>query len=120
MRGTPAALNRDDALGGVLAEVADALEIGGDADRTHDLAKVGGHRLAAGDGDDRLVADLAFGVIEDHVVGDDLLGESGVAVDQRADGVATPSARRGRPFPRYGGTGISDRRRRRRRYVSMP
>ena len=36
------------ALGDVLAEIADALEIGGDAQRRHDLAKVVGHAAGGG------------------------------------------------------------------------
>ena len=43
----------DRALGDVLGEIADALEIAGDADRADDLAQVHRHRLAARDGEDR-------------------------------------------------------------------
>ncbi len=46
------------ALGDVLGEIADAFEIGGDADRHHDLAQVARHRLALGDGEDGLLLDL--------------------------------------------------------------
>ena len=58
----------DDPLGDVLAEVADPLEVGRDADRPDDLAQIVGHRLALGDDDDRLVVDLALAFVEDGVV----------------------------------------------------
>ena len=41
--------DRERALGDVLGEVADALEIAGDADGRHDLAQVDRHRLAPRD-----------------------------------------------------------------------
>ena len=78
--------NGDDALGVVLAEIADALQIGRDADRSHDFAQVSRHRLALGDGDDRLLADLALGLVKNGIVGDDLLGERQVGIDQGAHG----------------------------------
>ena len=73
----------DDALGDVLAEVADALEVGGDADRADHLAQIVGHRLALGDEEDRLVVDLALRLVEEAVVGDDLLGQAGIGIHQR-------------------------------------
>ncbi|ENN83987.1 hypothetical protein RHSP_70613 [Rhizobium freirei PRF 81] len=82
------ALHGDDTLGSVLAEIADTLQVGGDTDRAHDLAQVGGHRLTTCDGDNRLVTDFTLGMVKNDVVGDDLLCQSGVAVDQRADAVA--------------------------------
>ncbi len=81
------ALDGDDALGGVLAEIADALQFGGDADRAHDLAQVGRHWLALGDGEDRLLVDLALGIVEDDVLGDDLLRQRAVGGDEGAHGV---------------------------------
>ena len=53
-----------DALGDVLGEVADALEIVGDVDRGHDLAQILRHRLAAGDHADRLLLDLALRAVD--------------------------------------------------------
>ena len=53
-------LDGDDALGDVLAEVADALEVVGDADGRDDLAQVQRHRLAPGDGEDGPLLDLAL------------------------------------------------------------
>ncbi len=50
----------DGALGDVLGEVADALEVAGDADRRDDLAQVDRHRLAPRDGQDRVLLDLAL------------------------------------------------------------
>src|SRR5436190_11551501 len=40
----------NDALGDVLGQIADALQIAGDADGRHDLAQVDGHGLARGNG----------------------------------------------------------------------
>ena len=54
------AVERDHALGDVLGEVADALEIVADAHGADDLAQVDRHRLAARDGQDRLFLDLAL------------------------------------------------------------
>ena len=68
-----------DALGDVLAEIADTFEIGRDADGADDLAQVLGHRLAAGDDEDRLVVDLALGLVEQRVVADDLRAKFQIA-----------------------------------------
>ena len=59
LRGWKSPSSATDALGDVLGEVADALEIVGDAQRADDLAQVDRHRLAARDGQDRLLLDLA-------------------------------------------------------------
>ncbi len=76
---------RDDALGDVLGEIADPLEIVGDAQRADDLAQIDRHRLAARDGQDRLFLDLALQRIDQGVGRDHLLGKLGVALDQRID-----------------------------------
>ena len=68
------------ALGDVLGEVADPLEVAGDADRADDLAQIDRHRLAPGDGEDRLLLDLALQRVEARVGGDDLMGERGVGL----------------------------------------
>ena len=87
------AADGDDALGGVLGEIADPLEVVGDVDRRHDLAEILSHRLAAGDGEDRLLLDLALHDVDLAVVLDDLLGEVGVDA-------GTGPAPRGRPHVR--------------------
>ena len=71
------------ALGDVLGEVADPLEVAGDADRADDLAQIDRHRLAARDGQDRLLLDLALQRVEPRVGGDDLVGERRVGLAQR-------------------------------------
>ena len=67
------AVERHDALGDVLGEVADALQIVGDAQRADDVAQVDRHRLAPGDGQDRLFLDLALQHVDLVVVRDDAL-----------------------------------------------
>ena len=54
------AVERQHALGDVLGEVADPLEVVGDPQRADDLAQVDRHRLAAGDGEHGLFLDLAL------------------------------------------------------------
>ena len=54
------ALERAHALGDVLGEIADPLEIVRDAQRADDLAQIDRHRLAAGDGEDGLFLDLVL------------------------------------------------------------
>ena len=76
----------DDALGDVLAEVADPLEIGRNADRADDLAQIGRQRLTPGD--DRaigLLVDLALRLVEHGVVGNDLAAPGHVGIDQGGD-----------------------------------
>ena len=70
-------------FGDVLGEVADPLEVAGDADRADDLAQIDGHRLTPRDGEDRLLLDLALQRVEARVGGDDLIGERGVGLAQR-------------------------------------
>ena len=71
------------ALGDVLGEVADAFEVAGDADRADDFAQIDRHRLAARDGEDRLLLDLALQRVEARVGRDDLMGERHVGLAQR-------------------------------------
>ena len=73
----------DRASGDVLGKVADPFEIAGDADRADDFAQVHRHRLPPGDGEDRLLLDLALQSVEPGVGGDDLLRERGVGAGQR-------------------------------------
>ncbi len=74
------------ALGDVLGEIADALEVGGDADRHHDLAQVARHRLALGDREDRALLDGELQRVDFLVIGDDDIGKLGVALCKRLDG----------------------------------
>ncbi len=70
------ALHGQNALGDVLHQVADALQVVGDADRRDDVAQVHRHRLAPRDGEDRLFLHLALELVEPRIGGDDLLGEA--------------------------------------------
>ena len=73
------AVEHHDALGDVLGEIADPLEIVGDAQRADDLAQVDRHRLAARDGEDRLFLDLALERVDLASSAMTLLGERRVA-----------------------------------------
>ncbi len=75
------------ALGDVLGQIADPLEIAGDADGADQLAQVHRHRLAARDGHDRHVLDFALQRVEAGVGGHHLVREHGVGVGQRVHGV---------------------------------
>ena len=77
-----------DALGDVLGQVADALQVAGDAQRGHDVAQVVGHRLAARDHGDHLLLDLALELVDLAVAHHDLLGELRVAALQRIERLA--------------------------------
>ena len=79
--------DRERALGDVLGEVADALDVAGDADRRDRLAQVDRERLAAGDRQDRVLLDLALEHVEPRVGGDHGLGERRVAPHERVDGI---------------------------------
>ena len=81
------AVERADPLGDVLGEVADALEVVGEAQRAHHLAQVDRHRLPARDGEDRLFLDLALQRVDLGVVGDNALGEREVALVERLERV---------------------------------
>ena len=76
------------ALGDILAEIADALEVGGDAERRHDLAEVVGHRLAPGDHDDGLLLDLVLELVDRLVLLDGDVGEVRIAALERVDRLA--------------------------------
>ena len=54
------AVEREHALGDILGEIADPLEIVGDAQRADDLAQIDRHRLPARDRQDRPLLDLAL------------------------------------------------------------
>ena len=79
------AAERDHALGDVLGEIADALEIVRDAQRADDLAQIDRHRLAPRDGEDRPLLDLALQRVDGRIERDDALGELAVAPRQRID-----------------------------------
>ena len=76
---------RDHALGDVLGEVADALEIVRDAQRADDLAQVDRHRLAPRDGEDRALLDLALQIVDGRIERDHALRERRIAPRQRID-----------------------------------
>ena len=76
------------ALGDVLAEIADALQVVGDAQRRHDLAEVVGHRLAPGDHHHGLLLDLPLERVDRLVLLDGGGGELRVAALQRLDRLA--------------------------------
>ena len=73
----------DRALGDVLGQVADPLEITGDPNGADDLTQVDRHRLPARDRQYRLVLDLALQHVEPRIGRDDLMGERGVAGGKR-------------------------------------
>ena len=70
-------------LGDVLGQIADPLQIAGDADRADDFAQVDRHRLPAGDGQNRLLLDLALQRVEAGIGPHDLMGERHVGLAQR-------------------------------------
>ena len=78
----------DGPLGDVLAEVADALEIGRDAQRRHDLTQIVGHRLPPGDHHHGLLFDLTLDLIDFLVLVDGGGGEFGIAPLQGLEGLA--------------------------------
>ena len=78
----------DGALGDVLGEVPDPLEIAGHADDPDQLPEIDRHRLAAGDGHHREILDFALQRVEAGIGGDDLMRKDGVGVGQRVDGFA--------------------------------
>ena len=76
---------RQRALGDVLGEVADALQIAGDLQHRHDVAQVVGHGLAPGDHQDGLLLQVALEQVDVAVAGDCRLGELGIAPLQRVE-----------------------------------
>ena len=78
---------REHALGDVLGEIADPLQIVGDAQRADDLAQVDRHRLPARDGQHGLFLDLALQRVDRRVGADDALRQLGIASRQRIDRV---------------------------------
>ena len=77
----------DRALGDVLGEIADPLEIAGDPDGADQLAQVDRHRLAARDGHHREILDLALQRVEPRIGRDHLLREACVRGGERVHGV---------------------------------
>ena len=74
----------ESALGDVLGEIADALQVRRDAQCAHDVTQVVGHRLTACDHGDDLLFDLALEVVDRLVGLHDVLGELRVAAFERA------------------------------------
>ena len=79
------AVDRGDALGDVLGKVADPLQIIGDAQRAHHVAQIDRHRLASGDGENRLVLDLALQRVDGGVASHDALCQIEVPPGERRD-----------------------------------
>ncbi len=75
------------ALGDVLGEVADPLEVVAQPQRAHDLAQVDRHRLPARDGEHGLVLDLALQRIDAGIDRHHAPGTLAVALGQRIDGI---------------------------------
>ena len=73
------------ALGDVLGEVADALQVAGDLQHRHDVAQIVGHGLAPGDHQDGLLLQVALEQVDVAIAGDCRLGELGIAVLQRVE-----------------------------------
>ena len=81
------ALQRRDPLAHVFGEIADPLEIAGDAHGADDFAQVNRHRLAAGNRQHRTLFDRVLQVVDLGVSRDHTLAERDVAADQRLDRV---------------------------------
>ena len=85
--GEKSLVERDHPLADVLGMVADALEVVADAHGADDLAQIDRHRLAAGDGQNRLLLDLVLQGVDRRIPGDDAFRELDIALDQRTDGI---------------------------------
>jgi hypothetical protein len=79
------AADRRHPLADVLGQIADALEVVGDAQRTHHLAQVDRHRLPARDRQHRLFLDLALQRVDRRIERNRALGPLGIAPGQRLD-----------------------------------
>ena len=77
----------DRALGDVLGQIPDPLEIARDPNGADDLAQVVRHRLPARDRLRRLLLDLALKQVEPRIGLHHLMGKNGVAGGQRIDRV---------------------------------
>jgi hypothetical protein len=75
------------ALGDVLGEIADPLQIAGDANGPEKLAQVHRHRLPARNRHHGQILDLALQRVEARIGRDDLMGERRVGVGERVHGV---------------------------------
>ncbi len=77
----------DRTLGDVLGEIADPLEVVGDANRADQLAQINRHGLAACDGHHGEILDLALQRVETGIGGDDLMGEHRIGAGERVHGL---------------------------------
>ena len=77
---------RDRALGDIGGIVADALDVGGDAQGGEHVAQVAGHRRAQRQQAHHVVADFLFQLVDGVVVADHALGRALVAAFDHVDG----------------------------------
>jgi hypothetical protein len=75
--------DRQHTFGVILAEIADPLEIGRNADRADDFPQIVGQRLTPRYDGESLVVDVALRVVEQVVIFDDLLRQGRIIVDER-------------------------------------
>ena len=73
------------ALGNVLGEVADALQVARDLQYRHDMAQVVGHGLTPSDSENGLLLQVALEQVDAAVAGDCRLGELRIATFQRIE-----------------------------------
>ena len=77
----------DRALGDILGEIADPLEVAGDADGADQLPEVDRHGLASGDRHHGEILDLALQRVETGIGRDDLMRKHRVGVGERVHGL---------------------------------
>jgi hypothetical protein len=81
------AAHGDHPLADILRQVADPLEVVGDAQHRDERAQIDGHRLAERNGRDGFFFDLPLQRVDRRVGGDDLARQTDVAPRQRVDRV---------------------------------
>ena len=77
---TSGSFPQHDDLGDALGMVAHPLQIGDNVQYRDDLTQIGRHRLLAGDKIDAFFLDLPSPLVDEDIVGDDLLGVRGIAL----------------------------------------
>ena len=89
------------ALADILGKVADPLDLVGNAQRTDHIAQVHRHRLAAGDGEDGALLDVALQGIDLRVGRDQFAGQRGVAPRQRLHAIGNLPLRKAPHFRKH-------------------